>query len=408
MKLIRFFCMATLIALLFWIFPSNSIEVSLSSESGGNWATISSEYDADPDDSITEHAEASFMPVRVQSMRQASFSGNFHAEQTAFGSKGVSGGSEATATDASGSLTGLATAYPGCLELSQNANFNIDSTGEGTVYVFSRNSFPALEHDWSHGVPTAFTVVPEGTAKFLASKSDGILNAHTMALADEFKVDINAETNLEKNAIILEPYYWEFKTDMAYPPMNHPAIGSDGDTLSYYLSRNGYNVWWYQDSAVTKEKVLGIDDYRVALISSHMSSDHISLSRDDGNNVISDKDLKAAYQNPVYQPFVILDGCSSASTKKSKKSPLFEALQPAVASGGAIAGWEYAVLSTWSADSTGTIFEQLNARKSLGDANDYMKYTYGPYWIDYWKQRGYNFEGENQDLIIDGNLDWGL
>jgi hypothetical protein len=93
MKLIRFFCMATLIALLFWIFPSNSIEVSLSSESGGNWATISSEYDADPDDSITEHAEASFMPVRVQSMRQASFSGNFHAEQTAFGSKGVSGGS---------------------------------------------------------------------------------------------------------------------------------------------------------------------------------------------------------------------------------------------------------------------------------------------------------------------------
>ena len=123
-----------------------------------------------------------------------------------------------------------------------------------------------------------------------------------MALADEFKVDINAETNLEKNAIILEPYYWEFKTDMAYPPMNHPAIGSDGDTLSYYLSRNGYNVWWYQDSAVTKEKVLGIDDYRVALISSHMSSDHISLSRDDGNNVISDKDLKAAYQNPVYQP----------------------------------------------------------------------------------------------------------
>jgi hypothetical protein len=399
MKAIEYLFLAMMISLSFGIFSSNAIEVSLSSENGGDWVAISSEYETDADDSITEQTEASFAPVQMQSTRQASFSGNFHAEQSAAGSNGIAGGCSVTATGASGSLTGSATVRPGYLASSQNANLNIESNGEGSVYAFSKNSFPAHEHDWSQGNPITFTV-------FLAYKSDGVLNANTVAWADEISADINADTNLEKKAIILEPYYWEFKSEMAYPPMNHPAAGSDGDTSSYYLSRSGYSVLWYLDSAATREKILSIGDYKAALISSHMSRNIIRYSGNEGT--IYYQDLKAAYNNPVSQPFVMLDGCSSADSDIFEKSLLFEALQQAVASGGAIAGWRDAASFAWGADSTGTIFEQMNSGKSLGEVKDYLKYEYGPYWVDYWKQRGVDRDGENQNLIVDGNLNWKL
>jgi|GEM_PF-5219901 len=262
---------------------------------------------------------------------------------------------------------------------SQRAHLEMGEIGSGQVEASSSNGVPGLEN---------ICYVFGGNASYLAAKSSGTLDAVSGAAADFDQADVYGWSSLDKRAMIFEPVYNRFKNNMTTPPSGHPDEGSEGDIARCYLAWAGFQVWRYTDAAATRDKLLTLDDYDIALISSHMTPDSVTLNSFtyDQNMGIPVEDevaaveIEKAYQDPHQGALVVFDGCFSAGPQPGT-SPLFNAVGKAAERGGTITGYERMVDINWAVDSTGQIFEDLYGGMTIAEANNHAVKIYAPWWV---------------------------
>ena len=188
---------------------------------------------------------------------------------------------------------------------------------------------------------------------------------------------------------------------MTYPPdYCHSHYGTEGDTANWYLALSEYETWRYMDSAATEDRFWNLDDYNVALISSHMNPTTIGLSTPfDSPGAVTADELNGWYTTPPPGSLVIFSGCGSASP----------GLFGAVSEAGTIAGYEGSVGNQWAVDSIGMLFENMynrgDTQNNIGDAQNYVQNTYGPWWSG----AGGPYPGQpTEPLVIVGDTSWTL
>lgn len=285
----------------------------------------------------------------------------------------------------------------------KNTNINADL---GIVYGSAVNNEPAYEKSFSLPLVdyTHYNTVYNGEATFRAAKQYGVMNAEVESIASSNSVDINADTSLSKDAIIIEPMYTQFSGNLKYPPLYcHSSHGTAGDTVEWYLALSEYETWRYMDSAVTSDKFKDLDEYNVVLLSSHMTSSSISLSGSKGQSYSAAR-LDRYYDSPPTESLVIFDGCKSAEPNSAGgNSELFDAVSEA----GTIAGYAGNVDVKWGArDSIGMLFEYMYGwSPTYGGPIDIAK-AQTKVWNDY--RPDYGLRPNIESLVIDGDKHWTL
>ena len=176
--------------------------------------------------------------------------------------------------------------------------------------------------------------------------------------------DVQAEGNLLKRAVILEPYNFSLQ-----PPYGWWMWESERS-----LADARYMVFSYSGLAATINKLMTLDDYNVVIILSHMNPAVVGAGP---YGYVTDDDLSQWYVNPPYHSLVILYGCESFQEIWDKStdsiysySPLAKAFWPAVERGGVIAGnyffapvpWGFYYLKTllWYICEYGMSFEEAD------------------------------------------------
>jgi len=201
-----------------------------------------------------------------------------------------------------------------------------------------------------------------GGADFQLNQN-GAVTAYILAEAKSNSVDIIA-ANLPANtktAIILEPFA-SYSVDL--------LGGIDmGSTVVPALVNTGYATTRYTDSAVSKDKFRGLDEYNVILIKSHMSQDSIGLSTSkrgllQSGELVNANDLN--YNDPPSQSLVILAGCGSFEPNWWFWN---SALENAVEKANLRAGYEKSVSSVWNQDSIGQLFINMADGMTFSEAN---------------------------------------
>lgn len=301
---------------------------------------------------------------------------------------------------------------------SQSSCLDINPDGEGYLKASSQNAVPAFEY-----LGDTY-IVPMGKAEFSTGTRFGTLHARIGAESTRKSVNLEAETDTEKKAIILEPIYSMSSWFGYYPTM--------WDEPAEILAMNGYEVWRYMDSAANRDRFHSMEDYDVALINSHTDPESIVLSTpwsDEYEAYIDAGELRNFYQNPKEGSLVILGGCQSAGNDvehseynpdpkyKPGESPLFNAFAKA----GTIAGNQYVLFVDWAKYSMAGgmndypecpegIFDYLLGGYGIKEANDKVvkqwKDNY-PDEITFMDDWGYEYPMV-QPMVIKGNPDWRL
>ena len=235
----------------------------------------------------------------------------------------------------------------------------------GRASGYAENHLPAMEVNG--GDPYYY-----GSARFGAVAPN--LHAEVKSSATLDRVDIDAETNLDKKAIILEPFH----IHCGNCGQDHQGYHSAGDVASHVLEESRYATWQYTDSAATEdrfEEELG-KGYDVALISAHMSPNTIGLSTGDpaasgwwGGDKVTANELENYYA-PSTDSLVVLEGCSSLGD--TGPGTLYDAVSDA----SVVVGFPNDVYIAWAEDSIGQMFLNLRGGGTLGDS---MNYVNGPY-----------------------------
>jgi len=138
------------------------------------------------------------------------------------------------------------------------------------------------------------TKVERGEGYFAAQKTNnnqfGTVSVKTRSTKSD--VVISTEGFGTKTALYLDPLYWKYVTSYGAADVKDDVVDS--------LLKKGYAVTYYRDSAVSKDKVKQMDEYKVSAIHTDTTTDTLTLSKStDGTNAdtMTAADLKAAYTN---------------------------------------------------------------------------------------------------------------
>lgn len=204
------------------------------------------------------------------------------------------------------------------------------------------------------------TKVQRGEGDFAALKTD---NAHFGAVSvttRSTKSDVSISTNGfgSNTALILDPRRWEFENDI--------GGSSIRDSVMTSLKRKGYAVTYYSDSAVSKDKVKQMDEYKVSAITTHASSSSIYLSKStDGTNwdTMTAAELKSEYTKNNGMALII--GCNSFSDTSS--GTWADAVSSAEVRGGTTSSWGV----VYSRSYINRFFRAMSAGYTATNANVY-------------------------------------
>lgn len=204
------------------------------------------------------------------------------------------------------------------------------------------------------------TKVERGEGDFAAVKKNGnhfgSVSVSTSSTKDDVVI---SSTGFGSNtALILDPRRWEFVIDVG---------GRDiRDSVMTSLKNKGYAVTYYSDSAVSKDKVKQMDEYKVSAITTHSNSYGIYLSKSsDGKtwDTMTASELKSEYTNNNGMALVI--GCESF--KDRGVGTWAEALSKAEVSGGTTSSWGI----VYSRDYINRFFRAMGAGYNASGSNNY-------------------------------------
>jgi len=227
------------------------------------------------------------------------------------------------------------------------------------------------QEKWPYRTKTA---VYQAEGDFAAKKTNyaqfGSVSVTTRATngnADRSQNDITiSSTGFGANtALILDPRRWEFVTNVGGSEIRDSVMNS--------LKNKGYAVTYFSDSAVTKEKVKQMDEYKVSTINTHSSPDQIYLSKSsDGSNWdrMYAYELKNAYTNSNGMALVV--GCSSF--KNTGSNTWADATSKANVRGGTTQEWGIAYCRTF----INKYFSSMGSGNTAAYANNYAAGSSGP------------------------------
>jgi hypothetical protein len=202
--------------------------------------------------------------------------------------------------------------------------------------------------------------VEKGEGDFGALKANnahfGAVSVNTRSTKND--VIISANGFGSNTALILDPRRQEFVKDVR---------GADiRDSVMTSLKNKGYAVTYYSDSAVSKDKVKQMDDYKVSAITTHASSSSIYLSKStDGTNwdTMAATELKSEYTNNNGMALII--GCNSFADIGT--GTWADAVSAADVRGGTTSSWGI----VYSRDYINRFFRAMSAGYTATNANDY-------------------------------------
>jgi hypothetical protein len=204
------------------------------------------------------------------------------------------------------------------------------------------------------------TKVQRGEGDFGALKTN---NAHLGAVSVATRSTKNdviiSTTGFGSNtALILDPRRWEFESD----------VGGSGirDSVMTSLKSKGYAVTYYSDSAVSKDKVKQMDEYKLSAINTHASSSSIYLSKStDGTNwdTMTATELKSEYTNNNGMALII--GCDSFTDTGT--GTWADAVSNANVRGGTTSSWGIVYGRTY----INRFFRAMSVGYTATKANDY-------------------------------------
>jgi hypothetical protein len=131
------------------------------------------------------------------------------------------------------------------------------------------------------------------------------------------------------------------------------------------LKNKGYAVTYFSDSAVSKDKVKQMDEYKVSMITTHSSPNLIYLSKStDGKNwdQMYASELKSGYQNSNGMALII--GCSSFADTGT--NTWADAMSKAEVRGGTTASWGI----VYSRSFINKYFDSMSKGNTASTAND--------------------------------------
>lgn len=204
------------------------------------------------------------------------------------------------------------------------------------------------------------TKVERGEGDFAAVKTNDAHLGAVLVTTKSTKNDVVISTTGfgSNTALILDPRRWEFVTDVG---------GSDiRDSVMTSLANKGYAVTYYSDSAVSKDKVKQMDEYKVSAINTHASSSLIYLSKSsDGTNwdTMTATELKSEYTKSNGMALII--GCNSFTDTGA--GTWADAIGNANVRGGTTSSWGI----LYGRNYINRFFRSMSAGNTAANANDY-------------------------------------
>ena len=148
--------------------------------------------------------------------------------------------------------------------------------------------------DWLPTVGSPSYKIERGEGFFAAEKTNNAKLGEVVVKTSSTKDDVVISTNGfgANTALFLDPFYARNVLVNGLVDVKDSVINA--------LLKKGYAVTYYRDSAVSKEKVKMMDEYKVSAIHSDTTETTLALSKSsDGTNpdTITAAELKAAYTN---------------------------------------------------------------------------------------------------------------
>jgi len=323
-----------------------------------------------------------------------------------------------TATEISTTGTGSLYAYASNLE-GDSSNFNLKVTNgkvtnpnfnawAGTVFAETWASIPnacgttteintkaldkALGYQEDEHLRRKLTKVLRGEGDFAVKKTNNYAFSNVAVTTRAMKNDIKISTSGfgANTALILDPRRWEFVD----------YTGKDiRDSLMSSLKGKGYAVTYYSDSAVSKDKVRKMDEYKVSVINTHSSPTSLSLSKS-SNGVTFDKmypsELKTDYTE--YNGMSLIIGCNSF--KLTGSGTWAEAINKANVRGGTTDYWSIKYVR----DFTKRFFVNMASGYSAIKANQNAKgldyaYDANAKWTGGYTVKSLNLQGNGNFVL---------
>lgn len=218
------------------------------------------------------------------------------------------------------------------------------------------------QDEWCSGHWIKNVKVLRGEGLFAAQKTGnskfGTVSVKTRSTKDD--VVISTSGFGTKTALFLDPLYTKYCGSYGMPDVKDTVINS--------LLKKGYAVTYYRDSAVSKEKVKQMDEYRVSAIHTDTTTNTLTLSKStDGTNpdTMTAAELKAAYTNS--NGMAIIFGTNSfTSTATNSWS---DAVKKATVRGGGVSYWGV----SFARNFINKYFTAMGNGYTVYNANEYAK-----------------------------------
>lgn len=208
------------------------------------------------------------------------------------------------------------------------------------------------------------TKVENGEGYFISEKKNnaqfGTVSVKTRSTKDD--VVISANGFGANTALILDPFYWKYVTMSGAVDIKDKVVDS--------LLKKGYSVLYFKNSAVSKDIVKKMDEYKVSLIHTDTTINTLALSKSsDGTNAdtMTAAELKAAYTNSNGMTLIV----GSNSFKSTAAGTLGDAVSKAEVRGGATKNWA----TSFARNFINRYFTAMGNGYTAYNANNYAKGT---------------------------------
>lgn len=207
-----------------------------------------------------------------------------------------------------------------------------------------------------------------GTFSALRTNNNPFTNVFVESKANVNDVSIKATGFGTKTALLLDPRRWEFVTAVNGIDFRNPTTNA--------LLSKGYAVTYYSDAAVSKAKVLTMDDYWVSVLLSHGGPAGMELSTTTNGiteDIISFSTLQSGYTKK--NGMALLLGCQSFDPDKDGVRQGANAVKLATFSGGIQGTWpvgyvQLFVNDFFSSMASGSTAAQANRAAGFSDPTD--------------------------------------
>jgi hypothetical protein len=250
----------------------------------------------------------------------------------------------------------------------------------------------ALGYQEDEHLKRKLTKISRGEGDFAAKKTNNYAFSNVAVTTRATKNDIDISTSGfgDNTALILDPRRWEFVD----------YIGTDiRDSVMGSLKGKGYAVTYYSDSAVSKDKVRKMDEYKVSVINTHTSPTSLALSKS-SDGVTFDKmnptELINDYTN--YNGMALIIVCNSF--KSTGSGTWAEAVNKANVRGGTTDYWSIKYVRAFTKRFFANMANGYNANK----ANQYAKgsdyaYDANAKWTGGYTVKSLNLQG-NTNFVL--------